>query len=72
MLLVDSQTLYRKAIKKKEVHWLQTRNPFQLFHGSEPRQKSEASQSVAKGLAKGQEEISKEMQNACTLHQSLP
>lgn len=36
------------------------------------QKKSKGSQSFAKGLAKGQEEISKEMQNARTLHQSLP
>lgn len=36
------------------------------------KKKLEGSQSFAKGLAKEQGEISKEMQNAHILHQSLP
>ena len=36
------------------------------------KKKSEGSQLFAKGLAKEQGEISKEMQNAHILHQSLP
>lgn len=46
MLLLDSWTLYREAIKNKEVHWWQTRNPFQFLHGSEQRQKKIRSEKV--------------------------
>lgn len=35
MLLLASQTLHRKAIKKKKRHWLQTRNLFPFLHGCE-------------------------------------